>query len=272
MKLTSPKFNYVKETVLLVSAIAIICISFSKYRFMADAHFSEFRDWYPRYYFAVFILMRLLPVFVMALSLYLGLRTMPFISIALRIPAVLGQSIIIYWGTEYMGASITLSIFWVLHLAIFLFGKYLHNLTRTKIIATVINGISLFAIYILLCLVMERMHPFAKYTMFNKFQGKTTVFLLRDSQGELLPLNKFSKYDSNELFQIYAAINKQYGYDYLTENPNEQQEVYKKMLELLEQNLTMQLPGPYVTLNRIDFIMGKDKPDANEKEVARISL
>lgn len=71
------------------------------------------------------------------------------------------------------------------------------------------TGSFLFGGYVVLCLALPQFHPFAKYTMFNRFPQSTRVYLLRNQNNELVPIEQYSRLKNDDLFAYSEAIKQQ---------------------------------------------------------------
>ncbi len=132
----------------------------------------------------------------------------------------------------------------------------------------------LFAIYIGLCLMVNRAHPFAKYTMFNKFSDYTYVFLLKDNTGQTIILKDYCKMDGNQIYEMYVAEDQKYGYVY-SRGIDEGEGgtiIYREMMGRIFKNLKKPLPSDSVSLNVIKYHVADNKLNIDEKQLYKCKV
>lgn len=166
-----------------------------------------------------------------------------------------------YQGVSYYSGFLAL-------VAIMLFVKPQRLIRKhSHITVKFVNGSFLFIVYVLLCAILPRVHPFAKYTMFNKFPDVTYVYLLRNESNELVPIAKYSKLGHDVMYPYSLNINERHGFVYgnNTEKRSEEQQMCNELMQLFIDNLKPNHP-PFemLTLYKATFSLQYGKPVKTE--------
>lgn len=69
----------------------------------------------------------------------------------------------------------------------------------------------LFAGYIILSLVLPEAQPFSRYPMYSRFPHYAQTFLVRDGQGQMVPLQRYFTLSGAELSHVYAQLHATYS-------------------------------------------------------------
>lgn len=75
---------------------------------------------------------------------------------------------------------------------------------RHKIAVT--KGVFFFVSYIVFSLVLPEFYPFSKYPMYSRWVKETYVFLVRDSSGNMIPMDRISSINSAHLSHVYSTL------------------------------------------------------------------
>jgi hypothetical protein len=268
----SNKSKILAAPVIIILLLLPVINLLRPFGFFFEGTWTEHQKWFPHFPFLSFIFFKSFYPVVYAFGLFAVLRgklgTLPVISL------IVIQSVILVLGMQAVGFMPVADYMYLLVLAPFLYRMAgTLNAGHLWLLNRVINlklpaGSFLFIIYIVLCLSLSRFHPFAKYTMFNKFRDNTTVFLLRDNRDSLLPLNTYCTIDGNHLFELYVAINNKHGFNYGNRSVNtEQQEIVsREMMQSIFTTLKKPIPSDSVRLMRVEFYFENGKLNSNESQ------
>ena len=225
--------------------------------FFFEGTLNEHRLWYPSLFWISFFVAQLTfpflhSIWVGGLWIY-GLRRRTVIEI---LALIIGVSVVDFWVLHHLGFTCitAISIAYMTGGVFFLFQRKWQNvLADNALFRKVFTGTFIGVLYILLCLVVERGHPFAKNTMFNEFPDKTVVFYIEDLQGRLLPLSEYSTIDGNEFVQLHKALNAKHDFSAHAANESEQQIVYDEMVDYLFKHGKKKWPVDSICLVNITF-------------------
>ena len=182
-----------------------------------------------------------------------------------RIVVITCQACLVLWLQSY--GFYVVSCYAPFLASMLLFFTYKQKISLVYI-SRILTTCFLFALYIILCLILPRFHPFAKYTMFNKFPETTYAYLLRDENNQLIPLEQFSNLKNDYLYTTSVAINTAHGFAYgkNNENPFEEKEMSNELVSHYFKNLkTGTLPFDSVKLCKATFTLRNNKLVMNEK-------
>ncbi len=239
--------------------------------FFVSSH-SQITAWYPNTHWLIFI----------ALILYFPLTYATWLLAIVHFrfpdkswyywPLLILQSALVIW-LQYQYGFYAVSAFALLFTLPLVTGRII-NFSRKTIHSAYhfangkfIGSIFLFIIYIILCALLPRTHPFAKYTMFNHFGKETHMYEVRDINGHLIPLRQYSVFFNDELFAYEEAAIKNYIHgnnDTVSHMPD-----YLLGAEMCRYFISNLKPGPFpfdsVKLYRVSFTLENNKTVMHEK-------
>ena len=180
--------------------------------FYFQSSVDENAHWFPHLYLLTFLSFHLIFPLIYDLILLGSLRSRITVGLPGFILAMVFLTIVIVLIQVFLG------FYTVSALMFFLFPAFLIIVNRGKInhwlnssftfiySSRALSGSFIFLVYIMLCLILPRFHPFAHYIMFNKFPDETYVFLLRDEKNNLIPIQKYSTLYSDQFYCISQTI------------------------------------------------------------------
>ena len=238
------------------------------------------KNWFPSFYYFTWLSFKLFFPVACGVILYGIIRFQFKTESRIVVPAIIIQGILLFFMLQTIGftrVSLYVYLLFLVGASVFVLNKYKSVMAKYISAFTgskILTGSFLFIIYITLCLLLPRAYPFAKYTMFNKFPEHTSVFLLRNNQGQLIPLKEYSGIDGNHLFELYVATNEQHGFVYLSneETEEEQQLICKELLHSILADLKKPMPFDSVSINRIDYFLEQNKIASHEKQLYKCAV
>ena len=272
------------KLILILNLVAVLLLPLLNWFNPIDFYFEDslaaHQKCFPSFYFFTYLFFKLFFPVANGIILYGMLRFQFKTENRIVFLLILIQSMLLFFVLQTIGfvaASLYVYLLLLISVSVFAWGKYKNEIAKCITVAKeskVITGGFLFTIYITLCLLLPRAYPFAKYTMFNKFSEHTSVFLLRNNQQELVPLNEYSTVDGNHLFELYVATNEQHGFMYLSneEKEVEQQLVCKELLHSIFADLKKPIPFDSISLNRIDYFLEQNKIASHEKQLYKCAV
>lgn len=235
--------------------------------FLFEGSFSKHQLWFRHGYVLSYIFFNTLFPLLYALW-WLGMMQLfkvPGKKIVLPGQTVLVIALQHYWG--YAGVA-PYGYVLLLILLFFLVRPYTKRISGASFLAKAAGGSFLFVGYIALCLALPRFHPFAKYTMFNKFPDVTYVYLLRNENNELVPIEKYSKLGRDVMYPYSLNINEHHGFKHgnNTEKRSEEQQMCNELMQLFLNNLKPNHP-PFemLTLYKTTFTLQHNQPVKTEQ-------
>lgn len=190
---------------------------------LAKGHYFEatwhlYPQWFPVFYLPAFLFFKTCYPLLYGLMVYKALCAYrPAKPVAAVAAALLHTAavVLLQYKTHYP----VVAVYGLLPAALLVLAHYKPKLTAPRFLnkpqpqlQALVSGSFLFVGYVVLCLLLPRFHPFAGYIMFNKFPEKTTVYLLRNKQGQLVPLEKYSHLKNDNLFVFKAFVELQHNH------------------------------------------------------------
>jgi hypothetical protein len=269
-----------KKTALLLSfftfslvAVVFIVHQFIPLNFLFKATYENHKGWYPHLFPITFLFSKALFPGFYGVCLYIILkywyktsltRVVIFLAIQTLLVITLLELFVFEWCLAYG-----------LILVLFNFLPFLKHFNTDKSwnahITRGLAGGFLFVLYIGLCLSLPRFHPFAKYTMFNRFPESTYAFLLRNEENTVIPLEEYNSMNGDNLYTTYESICEINGFAYgdASQNPEEQKIAYDKLMQIVFTKWKKILPFDSVFLYRVEFEIKNDKHIVRESRVAQ---
>ncbi len=186
-------------------AVVQLVNSITPIAFYFEGSYRQHQAWFPVMHVLSYMLLAVLFPVIYALVLYAWLSR---INRNITGVALIVQTVIVFVLQHYAGFNL-LSVYGVClagGVLLYYSAKKMVDKTYSPIATRLLSGTFLFATYIVLCLALPRFHPFAGYIMFNKFPEKTTVYVLRNKHGQLVPLEKYSRLKNDDFFAFKAFI------------------------------------------------------------------
>jgi hypothetical protein len=246
---------------------------FIPFSFYFEGSLKEHKNWFPTFYFLSFAFFKSFYPLAYAVWLYALFRSSlsrPFILslICIQTTALIACMEVFGFETVSLYAYLLAGAGMAFRMRSFLspaFSGFIALVASSRIL----KGSFLFITYIVLCLTLNRFHPFAKYTMFNRFAETTRVFLLRDASNKLLPLNTYCTIDGNHLFELYVAFNKKHGFKYGSSDINKEEQtiVSREMVESILKNLKRPIPSDSIKLSVERFYFDQGKLTSDETQL-----
>lgn len=178
--------------------------------FYFDGSFHQHQSWFPRLFFFSYLFCRLLLPLIYCAWL-IGFLLNRNIKSLTKWPLFLSLLFVLSFIIQYY-FSIKVALYIGVPLICICVGALLSPYTILKHIPKpalpwfIVEKTSIFFLYMILCIILPRFHPFAKYTMFDKFTSSTYVYQLKDANDSLLPIEKYSTLKNDQLFTIGEAI------------------------------------------------------------------
>jgi|ERR1043165_1310137 hypothetical protein len=211
----------IRCTIVLLLLLAFAVYTYCPVQYLFDEGLRAHKTWFPRFYLFTYLF------FKMAVPVLFGVWC------AINAASQVQQQK--YWVAAFgffIGAIFCLLVYdragfngELLAVLLILFGQlisvvfyYLISLPKSKKRADKRNALAwqygFLLTYMAACLlVKDGFHPFYKFSMYNKIEERNYVFILRNSKGELLPLDDYLTIGENGLYRVYMATHDEHAAD-----------------------------------------------------------
>ncbi len=235
--------------------------------FYFDGSFHQHQSWFPRLFFFSYLFCRLLLPLIYCAWL-IGFLLNRNIKSLTKWPLFLSLLFVLSFIIQYY-FSIKVALYIGVPLICICMGALLSPYTILKHIPKpalpwfIVEKTGIFFLYMILCIILPRFHPFAKYTMFDKFSDTTFVYLLRDDNELLIPINKYSSLTYDEFFTIGESIVQCHNKGAIKDS-----ELGTILLNEFKKNRnTEKILTDSISLNKLEFFLKDNRIISNEKKL-----
>lgn len=177
---------------------------FFKIGFYFDASYQNYQEWFPNFHLPAFLFFKFsFPALLAVWSLSFSLRLYAIaVNIAVSISLFLSFSLLTCYCFSQLQFEKAIQMVWlVVFIEVFKISypsvvaiakQYVRQINFTKT-----YSFGFFFLYIFLCLAMpDSFLPFYKFTMYNKMSKNDHLFLIRDKNNQLVPIQKYFQLNS----------------------------------------------------------------------------
>lgn len=199
--------------------------------FYFDAFYPTYQLWFPNGFFAAFLFFKLLlPVLIATWAIsFFGRTTVVVIGKIATTTVCLFIIALVSYLISYLQFKKTIQIVWLVAFAELLKIAYplviniAKKFSQQKLLSH-LWACSFFFLYIFFCIVLpDSFLPFYKFTMYNSMSKNDYLFLLRDKNNQLVPIQQYFKLNSKGLNQLYLYTTNLNGSNLNTDNKQYEQ-------------------------------------------------
>ena len=122
--------------------------------------------------------------------------------------------------------------------------------------------------YIIGCIIIGYIHPFNRFSMFNKFSNSAFVIMLRGDDNQIIPISSYCGISENGLFEIYNAIRN--TNDYKNDSSKEQNEtIGREMFKCMKLKIKkpLDINSDSLSIYKITYLVKDGKIVESEKKI-----